>query len=108
MISDVFDERFAEARLRWKLDRLKSGATADQARLASQASTPDVGARMQRIVDDYRRKYPDGVEKVSQGEPSPLLQEAEQMAEALRRIRNGDIAEASGADKLPPFVSYNG
>jgi hypothetical protein len=51
---------------------------------------------MKRIVDGYQRKYPNPIKVATPAEPGPLLREATKFAEALRKVRRGDIAEASG------------
>ena len=64
------------------------------------------GATMEKVIDDYRRKYPNGTPKVSKRKPGPVMREALQMAEALRRARRADVGEANGIHKLEPFTTY--
>ena len=62
------------------------------------------GAKMEKVIDDFRRKYPNGTPKVSKRKPGPVMREALQMAEALRRARRADVGEANGIHRLAPYV----
>ena len=92
---------YLEGRARYKA---RTGIDADAP--VTTADTSSNATKLQKVIDDFRRKYPDGVETVPQCEPGPLVREAEQMAEALRRAVRGDIGEASANHKLPPFITY--
>lgn len=88
----------------------------DRFHAAGKASTPsaspDVGARLQKIVDDWKRRHPNGTPKATKRAPGAVLREAQQMAEAMRRARRGDVGEALGVErveatnKLPPHIEY--
>ena len=67
-------------------------------------------AKLQKIVDDYQARNPDGVPEVSKDQPGPVLREAMKFAEALRKLRAGQSAQAMSPDvhKLAPFVVPSG
>jgi len=72
----------------------------DPARAKSSASADTAGKPVNMpTLDQLRRRYPGAfAPKVAlpKGQARPLLREAERMAEAMRRARAGDVAEASG------------
>lgn len=67
-------------------------------------------AKLQKIVDDYQARNPDGVPEVQKDEPGPVLREAMAFAEALRKLRAGQAIEAMSPEvhKLAPFVVPSG
>jgi hypothetical protein len=108
--AELQKQNYLEGRRRYEEKCGKTIAQLDaelEARLASQGpSTPDVGARLQKIVDDYRRRNPEGVPKVEKHEEGPTLRQARELAEALGRIRRGHIGEAIANHKLEPYLTH--
>jgi len=69
---------------------------ADMARnLAAGAATSSKAAKLQKIVDDYRARYPDGTPQVA-SEVGPEQRKAAPVVAALKRAARSGIAEASG------------
>jgi hypothetical protein len=89
-----------------QMDAELAGKLASRRTQVAATSSPAL-TTMQKIVDDFQRKYPNGTPKVTTREPGSLQREAEKMAEAMGRARRGDIGEASapsGADRLPRYT----
>jgi hypothetical protein len=75
---------------------------------AGTASTPKVKRLLATIaeIEAKHGKAPATAPKPTPHEPGPLLREAIQVAEAIRRAKRGSIGQASatGAHKLPRHV----
>jgi|GEM_PF-6087612 len=79
---------------------------------AGTASTPRV-ERLRATIADIERKHgkaPATAPEPKQYPKGKLVREAEQVAEAIRRAKRGDIGQASASigapDKLPPHIVY--
>ena len=92
------------------------GAYVPAADVSAPSSSADA-KRMQKVIDDFRRKYPDAAKATKPAKPasedSPVLTLAKKWREEFRQARAGQAArqahgvapfEANGADKLSRYT----
>ena len=77
MFDRITEEDAARSRRAWEARKGAAG-TSPAASIAS--------AKLQKIIDDHLRKYPNGTPKIEY-KPGALVHEAEKLAEAIRRAR---------------------
>ena len=122
-MSELQQQNYLDGRRRYEETHGKTIAEMDaelERKLAPQRAQPvEAGSsrvdRLLKTIADMERKRgkapaADSVPVPSTpAPPSPILRATAAFAEALRRIRQGDIAEAlapNGNHKLPPHIAY--
>ena len=82
-------------------------ATDTARNLAAGAATSSKAAKLQKIVDDYRARYPDGTPQVA-SEVGPEQRKAAPVVATLKRTARGETVEASSRDGYLGVVSRLG